>query len=141
MQRAVWLILAALLLTGCGETPDEEQIARNLTAIEAAVENKSFEQLQQYLHGDFLANERMGAMEAKRLLAMYGRQHRKLGVTVMGSKTVMDATFPDRAETTVSVVVTGSSGRLPTDGSVRSVRLEWVNDGGDWLIRRANWQR
>lgn len=141
MRQATLLLSVILLLAGCGKTPDEEQINQNLAAIEEAVENKSFDQLQQYLHADFLANERMGAMEAGRLLAMYGRQHRRLGVTVMGSKTVMDATFPDRADTTVSVVVTGSSGRLPNDGSVRSVRLEWVKDGGDWLIRRANWQR
>jgi hypothetical protein len=141
MRLVIILATTALLLAGCSETPDEEQIADNIAAIEEAVEGKSFDQIQQYLHADFLANDRMGAMEAKRLLAMYGRQHRKLGVTIVGSKTILDPTYPDRADTTLSVVVTGSSGRLPSDGSVRSVRLEWIKDGGEWLIRRANWQR
>lgn len=141
MLRILTFLTLTLLLGACSKTPDEEQIAQNIAAIEAAVEAKSFTDIEAFLHEDFLANEQMSARDAGRLLQVYGRQHRRLGVTIIGSKTTMDEIYPDRAETTLSVVVTGSAGRLPTDGSARTVRVEWIEDGGDWLIRRASWQR
>jgi len=62
-------------------------------------------------------------------------------VTVVGSNTTMDPTFPDRAETVLSVVTTGSSGGLPADGSVRTVKLEWIKESEDWLVIRAAWEQ
>ena len=141
MLRILTFLTLTLLLGACSKTPDEEQIAQNIAAIEAAVEAKSFTDIEAFLHDDFLANEQMSARDAGRLLQVYGRQHRRLGVTIIGTNTTMDEIYPDRAETTLSVVVTGSAGRLPTDGSARTVRVEWLKDGGDWLIRRARWER
>ena len=132
--------LAALLLVACSKSTDEEQIAQNITAITEAVETKKFSAVQAHLHESFRANEQMDARQVKQLLTMYGLQHKKLGVTVVGSETTLDPVYPDRAETTMSVVVTGSSGRLPSDGSVRTVDLEWIKDSGDWLVRKAKWQ-
>lgn len=140
MRRSTILLLIGLLLLGCQDTPDEEQIAEAITTIQAAVEQKDFAAIQDHLHDGFVANEQMDAGDAKRLLAAYGMQHRKLGVTIVGSNTTMDPVFPHRAQTTLSVVVTGSSGRLPSDGSVRTIYLEWTKDSGEWLVRKAQWQ-
>ncbi len=143
-ERALWhAVLGAVLalfLAACSETPDEEQIAQNIEAIETAVEAKAFAAIGDYLHPDFLANERMDAQALKQLLRAYSFRHKNISATLLGSKTSMDPTFPDRAETVLSVVVTGSPGRLPTDGSVRTIRLAWVKQSGDWLIRRAQWR-
>jgi hypothetical protein len=127
-------------LAACDKTSDEEQIAQNIAAMQEAVEIKKFTGINSHLHQDFMANERMRTREVKQLLQMYSMQHRNIGVTIIGSETTMDSTFSDRAETTLSVVVTGSSGRLPSDGSVRTVKLAWVKQSGDWLVRRAEWQ-
>jgi hypothetical protein len=139
----VWAILclAALLLAACARTTDEEQIAQNIAAIAEAVETKQFSAVQAHLHDSFRANEQMDARQVKQLLAMYGMQHKSLGVTVVSSKTTLDAVFPDRARTMMSIIVTGSSGRLPSDGSVRAVDIQWIKDSGDWLVRTATWQR
>jgi len=134
------LIVAALLLVACAKSSDEEQIAQAITAMSDAVENKEFMALQAHLHESFRANERMDAREVKQLLAMYSMQHKNLGVTILSSKTTLDAVYPDRATTVMSVVTTGSSGRLPSDGSVRAVEIEWIKDSGDWLVRKATWQ-
>lgn len=140
MRLSVTLLLAAVLLSGCAKTGDEEQIAQAITAMSEAVENKEFMAIHAHLHESFRANDRMDAKEVKQLLAMYGMQHKKLGVTLVGSKTTLDPIYPDRATTVMSVIVTGSSGRMPSDGSMRTVELEWIKDSGDWLVRTAKWQ-
>ena len=72
---------------------------------------------------------------------MYSMQHRKIDVTIVASNTTINPTFPDRAETILSVVVTGSSGGLlPSDGSVRTVQVEWIKQSGDWLVINAEWE-
>lgn len=140
MHRAAVLVVAALFLGACGKTPDEEQIAQNIAAMKEAVERKEFTDIADYLHDSFVANDRMNAGDVKQLLHMYGMQHSRIGATIISSKTTMDLVYTDRAESILSVVVTGSSGRLPSDGSVRTVTLEWVKQSGDWLVRKANWE-
>ena len=128
-----------LFLIACDNTSDEEQIAQHIAAMQEAVEMKQFTAIKSHLHEDFIANKRLGAREVKQMLQMYGMQHRNIGVTVISSKTIMDSAFSDRAETTMKAVVTGSSGQLPTDGSVRTVKLSWVKWSGDWLVIAAEW--
>lgn len=140
MRLPAILIAATLLLVACGKTTDEEQIAANIAAITEAVESKKFSAIQDYLDEGFRANEEMDGQQVKQLLMMYSLQHKSLGVTVVTSNTTMDAVFPDRAQTTMSVIVTGSSGGLPSDGSMRPVSVEWVKNSGDWVIRKAKWQ-
>lgn len=140
MYRRAILILTVLFLVACDKTPDEDQIAQHIAAMQEAVEMKEFTEIRNHLHSDFKANERLGVSEVKQLLQMYSVQHKNIGVTIIGSKTTMDPTFSGRAETTLSVIVTGSSGRVPSDGSVRTVKLEWVKQSGDWLVRKAKWE-
>jgi outer membrane murein-binding lipoprotein Lpp len=140
MRLSAILMLAMLLLAGCAKTSDEEQIAQAITALSEAVENKKFMAIQPYLHESFRANDQMDARQVKQLLAMYGVQHKRLGVTIAGSKTTLDPVYPDRASTMMSIILTGSSGRLPSDGSVLTVELEWIKVSGDWLVRTAKWQ-
>lgn len=141
MRLITILLVTALLLVACDEQGGEAQIAQNLSAIEEAVEAKDFPAIAKYLHTGFVANDRMGIEEVRQLLRLYSLRHKKLTVTIVGRSTTMHANFSDRATSTVSVVVTGSSGLLPSDGSLRTVEVEWVEDGGDWLIRKARWQR
>jgi hypothetical protein len=141
MRLSAIFMAAALLLVACAKTSDEEQIAQTITAISEAVESKKFSAVQAHLHEGFRANDQMDARQVKQLLAMYGLQHKRLGVTITGSKTTLDPVYPDRATTMMSVVVTGSSGRLPSDASVRTVEVEWIKDSGDWLVHKAKWRQ
>ena len=138
--RLTACLVVMLYLVACGKTPDEEIIAQHIATMQEAVEAKDFSEIKDHLHGSFIANERLGAREVKQLLTMYSMQHRNLGVTIVSSKTTMDPTFPDRAQTIMSVIVTGSSGGLPSDGSARTVKLEWIKQSGDWQVIRAQWE-
>lgn len=140
MQRLVILASIVLFPVACGRTPDEELIAQHVADMREAVENKDFTEISGHLHPEFTANNHMDTEEVKRLLQVYSLQHRKIGITIVDSATTMDPVYPDRAETTLSVVVTGSSGLLPSDGSVRRVTLTWVNESGDWQVGRASWR-
>ena len=134
-------LCTVLSLTACGERDDEAQIAVNIAGIQEAVEQKDFSAIEKYLHGSFIANEQMGNEEVGRLLKFYSLRHKKLSVTIVGSTTTMHANLPGRADSVVSVIVTGSSGLLPSDGSIRKVDVEWIKTSGDWLVLKANWRR
>ena len=139
IDRLTVFLLLAFMVSACSSKPDETQIAQHIAAMSAAVETQEFNAIKPYLDSDFPANERLDINQVQRLLQYYGLRHKDLGVTILASETTLDATFPDRASTTLSVVVTGSSGGLPSDGSIRTVRLEWVRSAGDWLVRKADW--
>jgi hypothetical protein len=138
--RLAACLVVVLYLVACGKTPDEEIIAQHIATMQEAVEAKDFSEIKNHLHDGFIANKRLDAREVNQLLRMYGMQHRNIGVTIVSSKTTIDPTFPDSAETIMSVVVTGSSGGLPSDGSVRTVKLTWIKQSGDWLVIRAEWE-
>jgi len=134
------LLGTILFLPACAERDDETQIAENIASIQAAVEEKDFSAIEKYLHSSFTANERMYKEEVGRLLKFYSLQHKKLSVTIVGSNTTLHANLPDRADSVVSVIATGSSGWLPSDGSLRKVDVEWIKTSGDWLVLEASWR-
>jgi len=130
----------AIFLSACAEKDDYDVISEHLAAIKEAVEEKNFSTVHSYLDEGFVANERMGIEEVKQLLRFYSLRHKKLNVTIVGSNTTMHANLPDRAYSTVSVITTGSSGLLPSDGSIRQVNVEWTKHSGDWRVIRASWR-
>jgi len=140
LLRAV-ILGTVLFLSACSGSDDEAQIAESIAAIEQAVEQKDFSAIEKYLHEGFVANEQMDNQEVGRLLKLYSLRHKKLSVAIVGSATTMHANLPGRADSVVSVIVTGSSGLLPSDGSIRKVDVEWIKTSGDWLVLKANWRR
>lgn len=141
LSRLAACLVVMLYLVACGKTPDKEIIAQHIATMQEAVEANDFGEIENFLHKSFIANNRLAAREVARLLSMYSMQHRKIDVTIVGSNTTINPTFPDRAETIMSVVVTGSSGGLlPSDGSVRTVKVDWIKQAGDWLVTSAQWE-
>ncbi len=139
--RLISILLGAILFFAAySEENDETQIARNRAAIEEAVEQKNFSAIDEYLDSSFVANEHMGIDEVSHLLRLYSLQHGRLGVTIIASNTTMHKNMSDRADTIVSVIATGSSGLLPSDGSIRRVELEWIKNSGSRQIRKAAWR-
>lgn len=139
--RLAACLVVMLYLFACGKTPDKEIIAQHIATMQEAVEANDFSEIENFLHKGFIANNRLAAREVARLLRMYSMQHRKIDVTIVASNTTINPTFPDRAETIMSVVVTGSAGGLlPSDGSVRTVKVEWIKQSGDWLVVSAEWE-
>ncbi|MCB1844428.1 MAG: hypothetical protein KDI09_15815 [Halioglobus sp.] len=134
------LLAIALLLCACSEQDDIARIEETISEIQQAVEEKDFSAVAKHLHKNFTANDSMNADDVRQLLRVYGVRHSKLGVTVVGSTTALHENLPDRANSTVSVILTGSSHVLPADGSIRRVRVEWIKESGDWQILKAAWR-
>lgn len=143
-RRAVFytafFVCLTLLLPACHKTPDEEQIQQALNDMTTAIENGKPADMADHLHKDFLANQQMDIQQVKQMLMLHGMQHAKLSVNIISSETIIDPVYTDKASTTLSVVVTGLSGRgLPEDGSIRVVKLEWRKDD-DWKLLKADWE-
>ena len=139
--RLAACVLVMLYLIACGKSPDEEIIAQHIADMQEAVEANDFSAIKSHLHESFVANKGLDAEKVDQLLRMYSLQHRKIDVTIVASNTTINPTLPDRAETIMSVVVTGSAGGLlPSDGSVRTVKAEWIKQSGDWLVISAEWE-
>jgi len=138
--RICFFILCAFLFSACSKTSDEAQIKLILENLSQAVTQNKLSSVADYLDKDFRANGDMDARQVKQMLTMYGMQHQSINITIVSSKTVIDPVYQDKAESTLSVIATGSSGgMLPDDGSIRVVKLQWRKDG-DWRILNANWQ-
>jgi len=138
--RVYFLIVCTFLFAACSKTSDEAQIKLILENLSQAVTHNKLSSVANSLDKDFRANGEMDVQQVKQMLAMYGMQHQSINITIVSSKTVIDSVYQDKAESTLSVIATGSSGgMLPDDGSVRVVKLEWRKDG-DWKILKANWQ-
>jgi len=140
-RPVIAVIACALLLTACEKSSDAEQIAQNIAEMQEAVEEGSFFAIRKHLAENFVANNELDAEEVKRMLQVYSLQHRKIDVTLVDSETQVDETLGYRAESQLSVIVTGSSGLIPSDGSIRRVDVLWEKHGGDWLVMRADWRR
>ena len=138
--RCALAALAFVVLTGCDEKPDEEQINQAIDEISQHIEDKKFSGIADYFHNDFRANNSMDLHQLKQLLKMYGLQHQSIGITIINRKTTLDPIYSYKAETLLSVVTTGGSrGHLPNDGSVRSVTIEWRKDN-HWKIIASHWK-
>jgi hypothetical protein len=143
-SRAAGIFLSVifiLLVAGCSKSSDEERISQIIDKLSQAIATNKPATVVEYLHEDFHANSgAMNAQQVKQLLMMYSLQHQSISVTILSSKTIIDPVYKDKAESTLSVATTASSGGiLPEDGGVRVVRLEWRKDG-DWKILKADWQ-
>lgn len=142
-RRAISVFLFAflpLVFSACHKTSDEEQIKQIIQQISKAVEENKPASIAEVLHKDFRANGNMDAQQVKQLLLMVGMQHQSISMMIISAKTVVDPVYTDKAETVLSVVMTGSSGSmLPSDASARVVTLQWRKDD-DWKILKADWQ-
>lgn len=143
-RKTINIFLSAVFVfstSACSKTSDETQIKQIIDNLSKAVELNKPATVADYLHEDFRANGDMNAQQVKQLLLMHGLQHRAISITILSSKTIIDPVYTDKAESTLSVVTTASSGGIvPNDGSVRVVKLEWRKES-DWKILKADWQQ
>jgi len=136
-----FLFVAVLVsVIACNKSSDEEQIRQVINNLSKAIEENKPAAITEYLHEDFRANGDMNAQQVKQLLLMQGLQHQAISISIVSAKTIVDPVYPDKADSTLSVITTGSSdGVLPKDTSARVVKLSWRKDR-DWKILKADWQ-
>ena len=68
-------------------------------------------------------------------------QHQRINVLVSSQDTQIDPGYPERAETKARVTLTGAERFLPESAGQYDIRLLWLDDTGEWLLRDIDWQR
>jgi hypothetical protein len=134
------MILAVCLgLAGCGPSGTvEEQIEANIAAMEAAGEAGERGAFMDHVADGFEAQEgRMTREDFRRFLFLQLNQQRRLRAQLF--PITVETRGPNLAEARFSVLLTGGGGLIPDEGELFSVRTEWVLEGGDWLLWRADW--
>jgi len=134
------IALAAVALVSCGQklTVEQQVIAtlRNMEAAAAVVHHMDF---MDYVADDFSARQgAMGRLEFHRFMIFQINQHRRLQAQFF--PIYVTETGEDSASAHFKLLVTGGAGLLPDSGQLFEVETEWERDGGDWLLKGADWE-
>lgn len=137
IRRLIPLILAAILLSACGRTPDEEQVRENLDQVVTAVKARQPREVVEHLTQDFVAQEQMGVDEVRRFMLAQFFRNQQINLVVTGLKVTVEG---QDAQANFRVVVTGGFSWIPERLDYYQVSTRWLKQDGDWLIRSAAWK-
>ena len=143
MDGVAWLraglLLLLVLLAGCSREPPEARLRAARGDMQAALEERNAGRFMDYVAADFVGN---GGIDRDALQQMVRAQlllNQKVGL-VMGPVEVEMG--EGRAQASFTVLATGGGGRLlPERGSAWQVTTAWREEGGDWKLHFARWER
>ena len=140
MRLVPCTVLAILLLAGCGENLSvEQQIIATLEAMEDAAEEGEHFKFMGYVADSFAGQ--YGSMDRRafhRFMIYQINQNRRLHAQFFPIH--VRESGDDRAFAHFRLLVTGGSGLLPERGQLFEVETQWLRDGGDWMLEKADWE-
>ncbi len=140
MRLALSAVLAALLLTACGEKLSvEQQIIATLQAMEEAAEQGEHFEFMAYVADSF--GGQYGSMDRRefhRFMIFQINQNRRLHAQFF--PIYVQETDKNQASAHFKLLVTGGAGLLPESGRLFEVETQWLLDGSDWLLEKADWE-
>jgi len=140
MRLVFSFALAVLALVSCGQKLTvEQQVIATLRDMESAAEEGRHLDFMAYVAQDFSAQQgAMARLDFHRFMIFQINQHRRLQAQFF--PIYVSETGEDTASAHFKLLVTGGAGLLPDSGQLFEVETQWVRDGGDWLLRRADWE-
>ena len=140
MKAALWMLFSIVLLSGCGESLTvEQQVIATLRNMEAAAENGEHFEFMGYVADTFDAqNGEMDRRAFHRFMIFQMNQHRRLRSQLFPIR--VNEISAELANAEFRVLVTGGGGLLPESGQLFDVVTQWVREGGDWMLNRAQWE-
>mgnify|MGYP000451013714 CR=1 FL=1 len=140
MRFAVGVVLAGLLLGGCGqELSVEQQVIASLENMEQAAEEGRHLDFMGYVADDF--SGQLGALDRRgfhRFMIFQMNKNRRLHAQFF--PIYVQDKGGNQASARFNILVTGGSGLLPDRGQLFAVETDWIRDGSDWLLSMADWQ-
>ena len=130
------LLIIVLALAACDKTPDEEQIHRALSEIEAAVQTRETKPVLKHLSKDFIGPWNMNIRQIRQLMAAHYFRNKNIQVVIAGLRIVVSG---NDADVHFNAAITGGPGMLPERLQYYDVETTWRKLDGDWLIVRAIW--
>jgi len=129
-----------MALVSCGKKLTvEQQVIATLRNMESAAEEGRHLDFMENVADDFSAQQgSMGRLEFHRFMIFQMNQHRRLQAQFFPIYVAEEAA--DSASAHFKLLVTGGAGLLPDSGQLFEVETEWIRDGGDWLLKQADWE-
>lgn len=132
----VWVIVWCL--SGCQQSADEQSLRAALDRMEAAGEAREVNGFMAQVAEDF--SGQAGGMDALALRRfLIGIQLRTRSISVTRTSTTLSLQG-DRAKVELAMVVTDSSGLLPSQGQYVRAQTNWRFEQGQWWLSSAQWQ-
>lgn len=139
--RSLYLLTAGffLILGGCAEPPDEEQVIRqHMKKIEQAAENKTSGDILDYLAEDFLGNNQFRKANIKGMLFLHFQRNRNVHVFLHD---VAIEVVADRATVKCQVILAGRDEKImPERARILDITSQWQKRGADWQVISASWK-
>jgi len=140
MRPLFGVAFVALLLSACSEKLSvEQQIIATLRNMETAAEEGQHLEFMSYVADSFSAQQ--GSMERRdfhRFMIFQINQNRRLQAQFF--PIFVQESGDNTASAHFKLLVTGGAGLLPDRGQLFEVDTQWLRDGGDWLLKRADWE-
>lgn len=140
MRFVLSTALSALLLTGCGDKLSvEQQIIATLEVMEEAAEQGQHFEFMGHVADSF--GGQFGTMDRRafhRFMIFQINQNRRLHAQFFPIH--VRETGDKLASAHFRILVTGGSGLLPESGQLFEVETQWLRDGSDWLLEKADWE-
>lgn len=140
MRLVINVVLAALMLSACGEKLSvEQQVIATIRNMEYAAEEGQHLEFMTFIADAFSGQQ--GAMDRRefhRFMIFQINQHRRLQAQFF--PIYVNESGEDEATAHFKLLVTGGAGLLPDSGQLYEVETRWFRDGGDWLLIGANWE-
>ena len=132
--------LAAFLLVACGEKLSvEQQIIATLQVMEEAAEQGEHFEFMGYVANSFSGqNGSMDRREFHRFMIFQINQNRRLHAQFF--PIYVQESGEDLASAHFRLLVTGGAGLLPESGRLFEVETQWLRDGSDWMLEKAEWE-
>lgn len=125
-----------LALAACSRPPPEQALRDAIAQMQAAIETRDAEALQERLADDFIGPEGMDRQGARRLAQMAFLRNRTVGVVVGPLDVAMQG---EGATVAFTAGLTGASGPLPDTARAYQVTSDWRLRGGDWELVSIDW--
>lgn len=135
---AVVAALCAAGLAGCARTPPEQALREAMAELQAGVEARDAEVVEERLAEDFIGPEGLDRDGVRRMAALQMMRHEKLGLTIGP----LDVRVQERHATVrfTAAATGGSGGWFPDSAEVYQVETGWRLEGDDWKMTSASWK-
>lgn len=135
-------LLAAALLCGCQKHTENERVAKVLTAIQKAVEQKDVNEALFHVsktYSDPQGNDYEGI---KGLLRFYFFRHRKISIILTDPEINIDVSTASARFQAILSGKAGSAGNILPD-SLGAYRFDvaLTTESGEWRVISAKWER
>lgn len=137
---ALPLLLLCGLLAGCGRDDPQAALEQAVQQLQDNLEAKRNDQVLEQLHPQFSAQQQYDRDWAQRTMALLFLRHKQVRIIAIGTRSELDPTYSGRGHTRAEVALTGAEGLIPDSARHYSVRLEWWQEGDDWLLARLSWE-